>query len=92
MRLIVYPDHKTTLIWIANVCVYSLPSNLAKNIKHDFNKIQTYEKNNICVSELACRGRKQKFSVVTKGVPRDPRFVFRAFYYFHLRFFHRYFF
>ena len=27
-----------------------------------------------------------------KGGPRDPRFVFRAFYYFRLRFFHRYFF
>ena len=26
------------------------------------------------------------------GVPTDPRFVFRAFYYFPLRFFHRYFF
>ena len=26
------------------------------------------------------------------GVPKDPRFVFRAFYYFHLRFFDRYFF
>ena len=26
------------------------------------------------------------------GVPRDPRFVFRAFYYFRLHFFHRYFF
>ena len=23
------------------------------------------------------------------GVPKDPRFVFRAFYYFYLRFFHR---
>ena len=27
-----------------------------------------------------------------EGVPRDPRFVFRAFYYFRLCFFHRYFF
>ena len=27
-----------------------------------------------------------------EGVPRDPRFVFHAFYYFRLRFFHRYFF
>ena len=27
-----------------------------------------------------------------RGVPRDPRFVFRAFYYFRLRFFRRYFF
>ena len=25
-------------------------------------------------------------TLVTKGVPRDPRFVFRAFYYFRLRF------
>ena len=27
-----------------------------------------------------------------RGVPRDPRFVFRAFYYFRFRFFHHYFF
>ena len=26
------------------------------------------------------------------GVPRDPRFVFRTFYYFRLHFFHHYFF
>ena len=28
---------------------------------------------------------------VPKGVPMDPTFVFRAFYYFRLRFFDRYF-
>ena len=39
--------------------------------------------------------RKQTVALTLKwprGVPRDPRFVFRAFYYFRLRFFHRYFF
>ena len=37
--------------------------------------------------------RKRINTSVTKGgVPRDPRFVFRAFYYFRLRFFHRDFF
>ena len=30
--------------------------------------------------------------VTKEGVPRDPRFVFRAFYYFRLSFFHCYFF